>query len=89
MTKQDLIEQMAGANLNKAEATRAVDAMVTGIKQALKKGDKVIIHGLGVFTVHKRAARKGRNPKTGESVDIPAKKTVKFKPATALKEAVR
>jgi DNA-binding protein HU-beta len=89
MTKADLIEQVSGANLSRAEAGRAVDAAITGITRALASGEDVKISGLGTFKVKTREARQGRNPRTGEAVDIPEKKAVRFIPGAALKVAVQ
>lgn len=89
MNKSDLIDAVAAkADLSKADATRAVDAVVDSITGALKRGDKVSLVGFGVFSVRKRAARQGRNPKTGQSITIPAGKTPGFKAGKALKDAV-
>lgn len=89
MNKSDLIDAVAAqADLSKADASRAVDAVVDSITKALKKGDKVSLVGFGVFSVRKRAARQGRNPKTGQSIKIPAGKTPGFKAGKALKDAV-
>jgi len=89
MNKSDLIEAVANeANLSKADASRAVDAVVDSITKALKRGDKVTLVGFGVFSVRKRAARQGRNPKTGAPLQIAAGKTPGFKAGKALKDAV-
>lgn len=89
MNKSDLIEAVANeANLSKADASRAVDAVVDSITKALRKGDKVTLVGFGVFSVRKRAARQGRNPKTGAPLQIAAGKTPGFKAGKALKDAV-
>ena len=89
MNKADLIEAVAdAADLNKAAATRAVDAMLNGITAALKKGEQVALTGFGTFEVRERAARTGRNPQTGESIDIKAAKAPAFKAGKALKDAV-
>ncbi len=89
MNKSDLIEAVANsADLSKADAGKAVDAVVESISKALKKGDKVSLVGFGTFSVRKRAARKGRNPKTGETIKIKAGKTPGFKAGKALKDAV-
>jgi DNA-binding protein HU-beta len=89
MNKAELIEQVAvGAHLTKADAGRAMDIAIESIKGTLKKGEDVRIHGLGTFKVKERAARKGRNPKTGEEVDIPASRKVSFSAAKELKEAL-
>lgn len=90
MTKTELIEKIAaGAGLSKADATRALDATLDAIKGALKKGQKVTLVGFGTYSITKRKARKGRNPKTGQTINIPAAKTPKFTAGKALKDAVR
>ncbi|MDO5609993.1 MAG: HU family DNA-binding protein [Pseudomonadota bacterium] len=89
MNKSDLIDNIAqGANLSKADAGRALDACITAISDALKSGDNVAIAGFGSFEVRARAARTGRNPKTGEALAIAASKAPAFKPGKALKDAV-
>lgn len=89
MTKEALIEAVAKVCDSKAQAARAVDAMVDAISQALAAGKKVTITGFGTFMVSKRAARTGRNPKTGETISIPAMKVPRFKAGKALKDAVK
>ncbi|ABM61386.1 HU family DNA-binding protein [Halorhodospira halophila] len=89
MNKSELIEAVAdSADLSKAAAARAVDAMVESVTDALREGDQVTLVGFGTFTVRERAARTGRNPRTGESIDIPASKVPGFKPGKALKDAI-
>ena len=89
MNKAELIEAVAeAADLNKATATRAVDAMLNGIADALKKGEQVALVGFGTFEVRERAARAGRNPQTGETINIKASKAPAFKAGKALKDAV-
>jgi len=89
MNKGDLIEAVAaGANLSKADASRAVDAVLGGITKALKKGGSVSLVGFGTFSVKSRAARLGRNPRTGETIQIAASKVPGFKAGKALKDAV-
>jgi len=89
MTKAELVNQMAEASgIKKAAAAKALDAFVEGVMDALKKGDKVTLVGFGTFSVSKRKARKGRNPRTGKEIKIPAKNVPKFTPGKALKEAV-
>ena len=90
MNKADLVDAvLAGGEVDtKAAAGRVVEGLLASMSKTLKKGDEVSIAGFGKFTVTKRAARTGRNPHTGETIKIKAKKVVKFKPATALKEAV-
>ena len=89
MKKVELVEAVAeAAGLTKADATRAIDATFTVITDALVKGDKVALVGFGTFSVSKRAAREGRNPKTGATVQIAARNAVSFKAGSALKDAV-
>ena len=73
----------------KAQAERAVDTMIDSIVKSLKGGDEVSIAGLGIFSTKMRPARQGRNPRTGESIQIPAMRVPKFRAAKALKEAVK
>ncbi len=90
MNKGELIEAIASeAKMSKAEAQRALDATITTISKALKKGDKVALIGFGSFSVAKRAARTGRNPQTGKEIKIAAKKVVKFKAGTELSSKVK
>lgn len=90
MTKADLISKVASkAELTKAEAAKAIDATIEAIKEALKKNDKVTLVGFGSFYVTKRKARKGRNPRTGQEIKIPATKVPKFTAGKALKDAVK
>jgi DNA-binding protein HU-beta len=89
MNKGELIEAVGTqAGLAKAEATRAVDAVLDVITGALKSGDAVSLVGFGTFAVKARAARSGRNPRTGETIEIAATKTPNFKAGKALKDAV-
>ncbi len=89
MNKSELIEAVAqSADLSKASATRAVDAMVEAVTNALKENDTVSLVGFGTFTVRERAARSGRNPRTGETIKIAASKVPSFKAGKALKDAV-
>ena len=89
MNKTELIDHIAeSADLSKAAATRAIDAMITGVKTTLKKNGTVTLVGFGTFSVGKRAARTGRNPRTGDEIEIKAAKVPKFKPGKALKDAV-
>jgi len=73
----------------KADAERAVEAVIDGIVEGLKQGDEVSIAGLGIFEAKMRAARTGRNPRTGETIQIPAMRVPKFRAAKALKDAVK
>ena len=89
MNKAEFIEAVAGAaDISRADAGRAVDAMVSTISNALKKGDTVTLVGFGTFDVRKRAARTGRNPRTGENIEIAAAKNPVFKAGKALKDSV-
>ncbi len=89
MTKADIVEAVAAATgLSKRGAAAAVDATVNGIIKGIKKERRLALSGFGTFTVRKRKARTGRNPRTGEEIEIPASKTVGFKPAPALKDAL-
>jgi DNA-binding protein HU-beta len=87
MTKQELSRKIAEATgLSQSEAKKSLDATLDTIEDSLKNGDKVTFVGFGSFSVADRKARKGRNPRTGEEIDIPASKTVKFAPGRNLKE---
>ena len=89
MNKSDLIDQIAAStDISKAAAGRALDATIDSITDALKDGEQVVLVGFGTFHVKDRAARTGRNPRTGETIQIKASKMPKFKPGTPLKEAV-
>ncbi len=89
MNKNDLIAEVADATgLTKADAAKAVDAVLDSVTNSLKKGDEVRLVGFGTFTVAKRAASEGRNPRTGETIKIPASKRPKFSAGKALKDAV-
>ncbi|GEK88095.1 HU family DNA-binding protein [Alkalibacterium putridalgicola] len=88
--KAELIEKVAtSADLTKKDATAAVEAVFESIKDTLADGEKVQIIGFGNFEVRDRAARKGRNPQTGEEIQIPATKVPAFKAGKALKDAVK
>jgi DNA-binding protein HU-beta len=90
MTKAELIEKMAkDADVSKAAAGKALDSFIDGVKRSLKKGDKVTIVGFGTFSVSKRGARKGRNPRTGETIKIKASKAPKFTSGKAFKDAIK
>jgi DNA-binding protein HU-beta len=85
----DLIDHVAeSADLSKAAATRAIDAVIGGITTTLKKSGTVTLVGFGTFSVGKRAARIGRNPRTGDEIKIKAAKVLKFRAGKALKDAV-
>ena len=88
--KAQLIDNVVSqTGLSKKDATAAVDAVFTTIQETLAKGEKVQLIGFGNFEVRDRAARKGRNPQTGEEISIPASKVPAFKPGKALKDAVK
>lgn len=89
MKKVELVEAVAEeTGLTKADATKAIDTTFKAIANALANGDKVPLVGFGTFDVSERAAREGRNPRTGEPVTIAARKAVTFKAGSALKDAV-
>lgn len=89
MNKTDLINAVAeSAELSKKDAENAVKAVLQNIEETLSKGDKVQLIGFGNFEVRERSARKGRNPQTGEEMEIPASKQPAFKPGKALKDSV-
>jgi DNA-binding protein HU-beta len=89
VNKTELIEHIAKqADISKAAAGRALEAVVGGIRVALKKGNSVTLVGFGTFMVGKRAARTGRNPRTGAAIKIKAAKVPKFRPGKDLKDAV-
>lgn len=90
MTKKDLIELVAKkANLTNKASRDSVQAFINGIRDSLKRGEKVVITGFGTFSIRKRAQRPGRNPKTGEKITIQARKAPGFTPGKTLKKAVR
>ncbi len=89
MNKSELVREMAEAtNLTIKSTEAALDALINSITQVLSQEDKLTLVGFGTFEISKRAARVGRNPKTGETIDILATTTPKFKPGKGLKEAV-
>ncbi|MBA3660404.1 MAG: HU family DNA-binding protein [Gammaproteobacteria bacterium] len=90
MNRTELIDLIAEkAELTKALASRALDALLEGVTGSLQKGDPVVLVNFGTFTIKERAAREGRNPSTGEKIKIKAAKVVGFKAGKALKEAVK
>ncbi|WP_413372348.1 HU family DNA-binding protein [Paenibacillus taichungensis] len=90
MNKSDLITNVSEATeLSKKDVTKAVDAVFEAISEALQSGDKVQLVGFGNFEVRERSARKGRNPQTGEEIEIPASKIPAFKPGKALKDGIK
>tara|TARA_B100000678_G_C17872678_1_gene367996 strand:+ start:35 stop:307 length:273 start_codon:yes stop_codon:yes gene_type:complete len=89
MNKAELVDAMAAeAGISKAEAKKALDAMVAATTGALKSGDRVSLVGFGSFSVSKRNARTGRNPQTGKEIQIAAKNVIKFKAGAELSDAV-
>ena len=89
MTQAELIEALSNKlPLNKADAERAINIMLDDIIDALKKGERVNISGFGTFAVSTRQARTGRNPKTGETIQIAASRSAKFKPGKQLKDSL-
>ncbi|TCP59382.1 nucleoid protein Hbs [Tumebacillus sp. BK434] len=90
MNKTDLVNLVAEkADLSKKDAASAVDAVFDGIVEALASGDKVQLIGFGNFEVRERSARKGRNPQTGEEIDIAAAKVPAFKPGKQFKDSIK
>lgn len=89
MNKQEMIDAMASdAGISKTEAKSALDSFVQNTTSCLKKGDRLSLIGFGSFSVTRRAARKGRNPQTGQEITIKAKNVVKFKPGSDLAKTV-
>ena len=89
MNKADLVNKIAdGCDISKTQATTAIDTAVDSITTALKKGDRVALIGFGTFSVSQRRARNGRNPQTGSTIKIAARKVAKFTPGAELKKAV-
>ena len=90
MNKAQLIDAMAAdASLTKADAKKALDSFINATSGALKKGDRVALVGFGSFSISKRSARTGRNPRTGKEIKIAAKKVVKFKAGSDLADKVK
>ena len=89
MNKSELIDTVAqAAEISKSAAERAVDAMIGAVKSSLRKGEEVTLIGFGTFLAANRAARQGRNPRTGEPVAIPAARVPRFRAGKALKDAI-
>ena len=89
MTKLEFIDAIAAkSGLTKADSSRAVESFISVVTETLKKGDKITLTGFGTFGVSKRAARDGRNPRTGEVVKIPARNSVSFKAGSKLKDSI-
>ncbi|MGQ0644082.1 MAG: HU family DNA-binding protein [Elusimicrobiota bacterium] len=90
MNKAELIQKVSkDAHIRRAQAVRAVKALVTSIRETVKDGGKISLTGLGTFKVKARKARPGRNPKTGETIAIPAGRKISFKPSLSLKKLVK
>ena len=90
MTKADLVTRIAkGTDLTRRQSEKVLDVLVHSVQEALCQGDSVMLVGLGTFAVQSRAARKGRNPRTGQEMWIPAKKTPTFRAGKGLREAVK
>jgi DNA-binding protein HU-beta len=89
MNKADLVNALSqSTGLTKTKSNEVVDAIVSTISESLRKGEKVTLVGFGTFTTSKKEARKGRNPKTGETLEIPAKTVAKFKAGSELTKSV-
>jgi len=89
MTKADLVEKVANeADMTKKDAEQLVEIIFDSITETLNRGEKIELRGFGSFRVRERNSRKGRNPKTGSSVDIPAKRVAYFEPGKELKELI-
>ena len=89
MNKTELIESVAlEAGLSKADAKRALEALTSNVTNSLKNGDKVALIGFGTFSISERSARTGRNPQTGATIEIKAKKVTKFKAGATLSDSV-
>ncbi len=90
MNKADLINKIAkDARISKTASSKALDSLVDGITRSLKKGDRVALVGFGTFTVSRRKARVGRNPQTGEQIEIKARKVARFRPGKDLSSTIR
>jgi len=90
LNKTELVAKVAEkSELTKKDATKAVDAVFASISESLQVGEKVQVIGFGNFEVRERAARKGRNPQTGQEINIPASKVPAFKPGKALKDGIK
>ena len=90
MNKAELIDAIASASkLTKADSKKALDAFMNVTSKALKKGERISLVGFGSFSIAKRSAREGVNPRTGKKIKIPAKRVVKFKPGAALANSVK
>ncbi|MCI5544809.1 MAG: HU family DNA-binding protein [Azospirillum sp.] len=89
MNKNELIASISSATgLTKTDSAKALDAFITAVTKSLKAGEEVRLVGFGTFGVSERAATTGRNPRTGDTINIPARKVAKFKPGKALQDTV-
>lgn len=89
MNKSELIESIADkSGLSKADAAKALDGLIESVTEGLSKGDRIALIGFGSWSVEQRSARTGRNPRTGDEIQIPAKKVIKFKAGAGLANAV-
>lgn len=89
MNKSELIDSMAGkSGLSKAEAAKALDALIESVTEGLSNGDRIALIGFGSWSVEQRSARTGRNPRTGDEIQIPAKNVIKFKAGAGLSNSV-
>lgn len=90
MNKQSIVDAVSEKiGMTKSQSEQAVDCVIESIVATLKKGDEVSIAGLGIFATKTRAAREARNPRTGEKIKVPSMRVPKFRPAKALKDAVK
>jgi DNA-binding protein HU-beta len=90
MNKNELVQKVSkDAGIRRAQAVRAIKSVVVAIRDTIKGGGKISLTGLGTFKVKARKARPGRNPKTGETIDIPAGRKISFKPSLSLKKLVK
>lgn len=90
MNKAQLIQKISkDASLRRSQAVRSVKALVSAIRETIKNGGKISLTGLGTFKVKARKARPGRNPKTGETISIPAGRKISFKPSLSLKKLIK
>ncbi len=90
MTKTELVAKIASSDgITKSQAEKALDGFISAVSGALATGDKITLVGFGTFSVGSRAAREGRNPRTGEKIQIPASKAVRFKAGKTLSEKVK
>ncbi len=89
MNKSELIESIADkSGLSKADAAKALDGLIESVTEGLSKGDRIALIGFGSWSVEQRSARTGRNPRTGDEIQIPAKKVIKFKAGAGLANSV-